>query len=219
MLVSTQRSLAMRCPLCGRLEINQISLFDFAGRTQLHLSCSCGFERITFNIKKGKAYSLQLPCLICEEVHLIRLSREEMWQQPLIVLSCNTTGQELGYLGTDDAIRQLVKKKHDDLESIINDLGFDDYFTNPQVMFETLSHLHQIAEASKLYCACGNPQIDVEVFPEKLELHCPLCQSLHIIYAENIEDLRMIKQTDLIAMTEKGFTSFNSSKLYPIIKP
>jgi hypothetical protein len=219
MIVSTQRSLALRCPLCGRLEYHSISFFEFSGHTPVRVKCKCGFNKLIISTRNFKEFSLQMSCLICEEVHIIKFTRQELWEKPAAVLRCTETGQELGYIGHEASLAKIIKQKQDDIESIMNNLGFDDYFTNPQVMFEVLNHLHQISEQNQMFCLCGNKQIEIDVFPEKLELHCPLCQSLHIIYAETIEDLSIVKQVRTIALTEKGFTSFDASKVHPNLKP
>lgn len=219
MIVSTQRSLALRCPLCGRLENHTISFFNITKDKPLKVICKCGFNKLTINTKNFKDYYLQISCLICEEIHIFKLTRQEIWEQPIVVIRCIETGQELGYIGDEASLAKIIKQKQDDIGSIMNNLGFDDYFSNPQVMFEVLKHLHHIAEQNQMFCQCGNHQIEIDVFPEKLELHCPICHSLHIIYAETTEDLRIVKEVNSIALAEKGFTSFDASKVHPNLKP
>jgi hypothetical protein len=218
LLVSTQRKIALRCPLCGRLDFHQITVFDFSGHTPVRIHCKCGFQKMVINTKDYQNFSLQISCLICEEVHILKFKRQELLEQPFSILKCIETGQELGYIGDESSVDEIIKEKQEDMGSIINNLGFEDYFTNPQVMFEILNQLHQIADENNLFCSCGNNQIEIDVFPEKLELRCPFCQSIHIIYAETIEDLYMVKKVKLIVMTEKGFTSFDSSKVHPNLK-
>ncbi len=218
MLVSTQRKIALRCPLCGRLDFHEFSIFNFSGHTPLRVNCKCGFQKLIINTRDYQEFQLQLPCLICEEVHILKFKRHELMEQRLSVLRCTETGQDLGYIGVEASINRIIRQKQDDIGSIINNLGFEDYFTNPQVMFEILNQLHQIADENNLFCSCGNNQIEIDVFPEKLELHCPYCQSIHVIYAETIEDLYMVRKVKLIIMTEKGFTSFDSSKVHPSLK-
>ena len=218
MLVSTERKIALRCPLCGRLDFHQLSLFEFSGHTSVRIQCQCGFQKLIINSKDYQDFFLQMTCLICEEVHIHRLKRHELFEQQLSIIRCTETGQEVGYIGVEASLDHIIKQKQDDVNSIINDLGFEDYFTNPQVMFEILNLVHQISDDNKLSCSCGNNQIEIDVFPEKLELRCPYCQSIHIIYAETIEDLYMIKNIKLIVMTERGFTSFDSSKVHPNLK-
>lgn len=218
MLVSTQRKIALRCPLCGKLELHPISLFDFSGYAPLRIACQCGFTKLVINTKNYKEFNFQLPCLICDEVHILKFLRHELWEMNSSILRCTETGQELGYIGTNAAIERIIQQKQQDVESIINGLGFDDYFSNPPVMFEVLNLLNQISEANLLSCSCGNRRIEIDIFPEKLELHCPYCQSIHIIYAETLEDLYLVKQAKRITLTERGFTSFDSSKVRPNLK-
>jgi hypothetical protein len=215
LLVLTQRSLALRCPLCGRFAFHQFSLFAFSGCASVEINCQCGYKKLALITKGYKEFFLQISCLFCDATHLLRFSYHELWEKPVIVLRCCEIGQELGYLGERGTLEKIIRRKQNDVDSIINNFGFDDYFTNPQVMFEILNHLHQIAENDRLFCACGNNNIEIDVFPEKLELQCPCCQSIHIIYAETLEDLRVVKKVQVIAMTEKGFTSFESSKIHP----
>jgi hypothetical protein len=170
---------------------------------------------MTLNTRNYRDFSLQLSCLICEEIHHLKYTRAELWEKSTLILRCTETGQELGYIGSEASIEKIIRQKQDDLDSIFNNFGFDDYFTNPQIMMEILNHLHQVAEENHLFCSCGNNQIEIDVFPEKLELHCPVCQSLHIIYAETFEDLHMVKKASSISLTEKGFTSFDYSKTHP----
>jgi hypothetical protein len=219
MIVLTQRSLALRCPLCGRLENHTISFFDFSRKAPVKVVCKCGFNKLIINTNNLKEFYLQMSCLICEEVHIIKFTRQELWEKPVTVLRCAETGQELGYIGDEASLVKIIKQKQNDIESIMNNLGFEDYFSNPQVMFEVLKHLHQIAEQNQMFCLCGNNQIEIDVFPEKLELRCSTCQSLHIIYAETMEDLQIVRQVNSIALTERGFTSFDASKVHPNLKP
>jgi hypothetical protein len=215
LLVTTQRSFALRCPLCGRLEFHQLSLFAFAGFSPVKINCQCGFVKLTITTKNYKDFLLQISCLFCDTIHMLKYSFHELWETPVGMIRCPETGQELGYIGDFDVLDRIIRRKQNDIDSIFNNFGFDDYFTNPQVMFEILNHLHQIAEDDRLFCSCGNNNIVIDVFPEKLELQCPKCQSLHIIYAETLEDLRVVKRVQTIVMIEKGFTSFESDKVHP----
>jgi phage FluMu protein Com len=213
MLISTQRQIALRCPVCGQLEIHPLSLFNFSGSSNVVFHCSCGFVKLTMATRDHKTYSLQFTCMICDEIHILSIRHAQIWQSRLTPIACPASGQELGYIGDEEQLQALMLESSRNMESVLNDVGFDDFFTNPTIMVQVLSHLHQVAEEGHLYCQCGNKEIQVDVFPEKLELRCPRCNSLSIIYAENQEDLELVKNVRVIAMTEKGFTSFNAHKI------
>jgi hypothetical protein len=216
LLITTQRSLMARCPLCGRLGFHPLSLFHLNETEPLRISCGCGFEKLVIQTK-GREITLQAPCLLCEELHSYKYNKRQMGETALLGLKCTETGQELGFFGTISAIDRLVRSRYNDLESIINNNGFEEYFSNPPVMLGVLHHLQAVAKEEFLYCHCGNHQIAVNIFPEKLELQCPDCQSLYIIYAETREDLQAMQEVQTIAMAEKGFTSCNTGKANPDI--
>lgn len=216
MLIETERSLMIRCPICGKLELNQISLFQFSGDGSFQVSCQCGFNLLTAYTDNYRDFHFQIPCQSCEEVHHLSLSRQQLWKHSFTVLRCYNTGKELGYLGTFDGFNNNLGSLQEELLSFNQDDDFDDYFSNMPVMFEVLKHLNHLVEEDKLFCRCGNKQIDLKIFPEKLELHCPVCHSLHLIYAETKDDLRLVQKADVIAMVEKGFTSFDAGNVQPI---
>ena len=213
MIISTYRQVALRCPLCGRLDVHDFSLFSFSGKTSISFNCACGYNKLTISTRDHKNYCLQLACMICDEIHILNWNYSQLWQKDVAPLSCPVNHQELGYVGMKESLEDLILENCRNMESILNDIGFDDFFASPTIMIQVLSHLHRMAEDGHLYCMCGNSDIQVDVFPEKLELHCPHCNSLSIVYAENQEDLELVRNVRVIAMTEKGFTSFNAHRI------
>ena len=156
---------------------------------------------------------VQIACLACAETHQVRLDRQKFWGEEICRFTCPDLGVEVGYLGSEQAVCKAVEDGRDRLESIANDLGFDDFFNHPEVMLEVLGHLHFLSENENLGCQCGNRQIEVDVFPDKLELRCEKCGSLLIVYAETQEDLAMVRRMPRIVMAEHGFASIDACKL------
>ena len=77
-------------------------------------------------------------------------------------------------------------------------------------MYEVLNCLHDIAEPGAVYCQCGNHDVEVDIFPDRLELHCKGCDSVNIIYAETEDDLNVIRKVDTIELTRNGFNCLDS---------
>lgn len=213
MIITTERQIALRCPICGCLELHNLSLFAFSGKQSLTVKCVCGFKLFSLSTKDHRNYFLQYTCMICDEVHMLKLRYAQIWKNDLTPILCPATGQEMGYIGSRERLDEFVLENCQSMESIMNDIGFSDFFASPTIMVQVLAHLHRIAEEGNLYCLCGNSDIQVEVFPDKLELHCPRCNSLSIIYAESQEDLDLLRSIGIIAMTERGFTSFNAHRV------
>jgi len=156
---------------------------------------------------------VQIACLACAETHLVRLGRQKFWGEEVCRFRCPEIDVEVGYLGPEQAVHRLVDEGREQLRNIANDLGFDDFFNYPQVMLGVLGHLHFLAENENLGCQCGNRQIEVDVFPDKLELRCVSCHSLLIVYSESQEDLAAVRRVPRIVMSERGFASIDASKL------
>lgn len=213
MLITTERQVAFRCPLCGRLELQTVSIFSFSGQKAVAFHCPCGFKKLTIQTGERHQYILKVSCMICDEIHNLNWRHAQLWQNDITAIVCPATMQDIGYIGEKERLEDHIIENSRNVESVLNDMGFDDYFANPAIMVQVLAHLHKITDVGLVYCLCGNQDIQVDVFPEKLELHCPCCNSLSIIYAESQEDLELIRSIQVIAMAEKGFTSFNAHRI------
>ena len=189
MIVATELVVAMRCPICGKLDFHSISRFAFAGT------------------KNRRQFSLQVPCVLCETNHLVYYKAKQLWANKVEFFYCNDTNVELGFFGPAEKVHALAEKYEYSLESLVDGLGYDDYFYNPEIMFEVLNCLHDVAEEGYLYCECGSYQIEIDIFPDRIELNCKDCKSNSVIYAENDEDLNKIKETKKIELVGSGLKS------------
>jgi len=134
-----------------------------------------------------------------------------LWSEEVNYLFCQETGLELGYIGPDDEVKALAVAQQETMEALGDDFDAEDeYFHNSEVMYEVLNCLHDIAEQGLLYCQCGNQDVEVDIFPDRLELHCKDCDSVNIIYAETDDDLRVIKSVGTIELTRNGFECLDS---------
>ncbi|MCL2337945.1 MAG: hypothetical protein FWC60_11065, partial [Firmicutes bacterium] len=214
MIIETGALLAMRCPECGKLDYDHLSRFAFGRRKKVEITCQCGFTKLTVTAsgaRERKSYVLQVPCVVCESKHVHYIGSRKFWSAEVNYLCCQETGLELGYLGAEEAVRELAETQEESMESLASEFeGEDRYFNNSEIMYEVLNCLHDIAEQGALYCQCGNLDVEVDIFPDRLELHCQECDSINIIYAETEEDLRVIKDIENIELTRNGFGYLDS---------
>ncbi|MCG8402881.1 MAG: hypothetical protein MJA84_15010 [Firmicutes bacterium] len=211
MIIETGALLAMRCPDCGKLDYHKLSRFEFGLRKKMEINCACGYVKLVVNTRDRKEYVLQFPCVVCESKHLLSISARRFWSSEVNYLFCQETGLELGYLGSEKEVKLLAEAQEENIESLTSEFeGEDRYFNNSEIMYEVLNCLHDIAEQNALYCQCGNLDVEVDIFPDRLELHCRECDSVNIIYAETEDDLRVIKGVDTIELTRNGFGYLDS---------
>ncbi|MEW6423136.1 MAG: hypothetical protein AB1523_00070 [Bacillota bacterium] len=200
MLVATQTMLAMRCPECGMVEYHKLSRFDFADGRLAQIRCSCGALKLAVT-KKEADYLVQVRCVVCETMHMRTFKGRLLWAPEIIALFCQDTGVELGYIGPLQKIKGLTQSKKKEMGILFNELTGEDYFHNSEVMNQVLTHILGLAEDGLVSCQCGNYNIGVEIFPDRLELRCAKCGAVSVVYAETEEDIApalKIKELELI---------------------
>lgn len=212
MPVNTETVLAMRCPECGKMGFHKISRFAVGRDNSFKVVCTCGACKATFKSKDGSRYNVSVSCVFCDGSHNRSISGKHLWlgTGAVIELFCLDTGMELAHIGSNDAVRRVAAEQVEGLDDLITEFGNDGYFHNSAVMHEVLKCLHKIADRGMLYCQCGDYQIGVDIFPDRLELHCKNCDSINIIYAETDEDLQVIQQVDEIELAQNGFGYLDS---------
>ena len=210
MLINTNSIMAMRCPVCGIIRYHGLSRFAISKGNPFYVNCSCGATALIISTKDHSLYRLQVPCLVCETNHQIEFTGKFLWSGEVIRLSCSDTELELGYIGPEQTVREIIYNQGQELDALADDMNDEDYFHNSDIMYEVLGCLHEIAEQGDLYCQCGNQGIEVELFPDCLELHCRNCGSINIIYAETEDDLDVIRQVDTIELARHGFKCLDS---------
>lgn len=213
MLVASERTVALRCPLCGRFGVHRFTLFDFSRRREYRVNCECGFCKMVISAPNGKEYALEIPCIVCETGHVLRLHRSEFWNSALHSLCCPEDRIPLGYLGQSDAVTATISGLTQNSSSIVNDEGFDDYFRSPEIMYQVLTRLNELSDDGRICCSCGRKEIEVDVSPGSLELHCPSCNSTQTIRAETVADLEMLQLTEAIRLSKRGTSDSTSSGL------
>ncbi|ADL13726.1 hypothetical protein [Acetohalobium arabaticum] len=201
MLFDYKVTLALRCPICGELELHPFTVFDFSGQDSLEIKCSCGFNKMTITTNNYKQYWLQFACLVCETEHVVTYRNNELWSPEVKEISCLENDLELGYLGSEAEIRELIDEEKQ-LGSIFSEIGIENYFSNSDIMLLALNSLYDIADSGDLFCQCGNRDIEIDMFPGRIELFCRECDGLITINAETEEDLTFLKNIKKIEMLE-----------------
>lgn len=207
MLVQTERTLALRCPACGRQHAQGFSLFGFTRVSSRTLHCDCGSEIARIE-RRGRVVRTAFTCLICDGLHECYFSTHRFLTATMIPIVCTQTGTELGCIGEPDAVQQALAGE-DVLENLVFDPECVDYFENPRVMHDTLASIQAMAEVGRLGCACGNNRVELDIYPEKVELICPDCDSTVVLNAQTEEDRRLA--LELRALTLPAVTPMRES--------
>jgi len=191
-LTTAATTFAIRCPQCGRLETTSVSLFAFGGGRSVKVSCSCGAHKLTIGRKRGQLW-LQVPCYLCDGLHFSYHKPDSFWDDSMKPIACSETDLQLGVFGPDKDVQVYARTGGSELDRLLEDAAFGEYFDHPEVMYRTLSFVHALAEEGKLTCVCGNHQISVDIYPERLELSCSECGQHKTVLAASEEDLESLE--------------------------
>ena len=215
MAISTNSKMVLRCPYCGEINQHDLSLFAFSGANSIRLTCSCGVDIASLGTKDKKHFWLQADCSFCDDIHFCYYSRKAIWGSEILSLFCDEAGLDIAYIGPLEKIQEVVTLGDRSLAEMAQDMGFGDYFNNPEVMYGVLDSLYQLAERGDLFCHCGNYDVEIEIYPDRLELKCEYCQASGIVMAQNEADLETLQGLKEIELTPKGFKCLEGKKRNP----
>lgn len=205
MLIPTSTVVAIRCPACDRVEFHVLSLFSFAGGNSAKINCSCGAPVMQVSTREYRNFQVQVRCGMCETRHLWQFQRRDLWSTEVVNLQCDETDLEIGCIGPKEQVKQCIRNHQErSLSEMAEELGFSGYFENPGVSYEMLENLYNIADAGRLSCQCGNQNIEMEIFPNRVELRCGYCRSGGALGTEGEADLTMLRAAWEVQLTGEG---------------
>lgn len=204
MLVPADAAIALRCPVCGRLELNALSLFAFAGGRAAEVVCACGTILFRLETRDRKQFLARAHCMACEEWHIFECRRRDLWSTEVRELVCEEMGVEIGMVGPGSSVKERLRSQEKSLAEMARDLGFSTYFENAEVMYAILEYLYEMADNGRLTCRCGNRDVEVDVFSSHIELRCGECGAGGVLAARDKEDLLLVQQVRGMRLTTRG---------------
>jgi hypothetical protein len=77
-------------------------------------------------------------------------------------------------------------------------------FDEHPIVYEALLMLEDLALRGGILCQCGHEEMDVELYPDRLELVCTRCHGRLTIAAADEGDLADLKAVERIRMGQEG---------------
>lgn len=191
MIINTGITFAYKCSSCGTFQFNNISLFEISQKEESVFTCRCKKAALVMKKESPAVFKIVIPCIGCGTSHIYLMSIKEFIAQEIYIFNCPNTGIEQCFVGSEQAVRKKIDKLEREYDELINMFGYDNYFINTQVMFDSLNIIHDIAERGNLFCECGNDDIDLLLLSDKIYLRCSLCPGNKIIYASSNEHLKV----------------------------
>jgi|GEM_PF-3492144 hypothetical protein len=175
MLINTKFDLFVRCPNCGRGSAHDLSLFDLSKGRTISLPCPCGLTTARVRKYRGTITFL-VACLICERFHFLSMPMRDLCSGKAVNLYCPLTGAPLA-LGTESSLDPIID--------------------------EALLILDDLALRGGILCQCGHGEMDVEPYPDRLELVCKSCGGRLTIPTADEKDLADLARVERIMVDQQ----------------
>jgi phage FluMu protein Com len=209
MLINGCKTLIIRCKLCGRLGKYDLNLFNLAGGRKIEYKCECGDTNISIQ-RINNIFKARINCFNCGNEHFIDLDLNEMLKEDNMFYCIY--GGELFFIGSKEKANQILLKSQNSLDESESPIYANEYFNNIKVFSEALKQLYLLSSKGKVNCDCGKSDIQMQLFPDRLELKCNNCKSVKIIFAETEEDLSILMKKDKISLRKHNISCIDSIK-------
>lgn len=119
MLFDTNIGASVRCNNCGKLIMNEISLFNLSRSGVYEVKCSCDKVAMTVKSSNCKNFRVYIPCIICEKDHLYMFDSRQALTQKVKILSCPASQMDIAFVGNKILVEGLAQKHEKDLQELI----------------------------------------------------------------------------------------------------
>ncbi|HHW55655.1 MAG: hypothetical protein WAQ41_04295 [bacterium] len=192
MLIDAAAALVMRCARCGKLVLISESLFNLR-RAVKEVNCPCGGSLARLYLGRGGVLKLEIMCFICEDWHSVTLPLASFLRGDVEYFACPESSLELGLTGPPDLLRERMAAGDLELMGLTGDLNLEEYFVDPDIMFQVLNYLYELGRAGKIFCRCGQRMLEFNLYADRVDIHCNYCGNLLPVSASAREDLEYVR--------------------------
>ncbi|MGB9866288.1 MAG: hypothetical protein ACPLPR_00055 [Bacillota bacterium] len=202
MVYHTQKTIALRCASCGKMEFHHLNLFEIAGQEDRDFACSCGRQKLLVGLGDSGIWMI-VNCLLCEEEHLVIVPLGDYLKGGIHPIYCPETGAEIAFFGERTRVIAEAENGRVSLESLAAAAEQECIYESPEIMVEVLKKLDSLATHHKLRCSCGNRKLEMRVGQSSVRVYCPVCGQYAIIQAVCAEDVQRVKKLRSICLGQK----------------
>lgn len=204
MVILPITTIAFKCFECGDINYKKVNIFDFSKTKHINMYCN-NCHKNNLRIKYlGNKLLIVINCFACNNAHVFEVNLKNFINNNLNKFLCPNTNIELCYIGEEDFIRKAIDIYESDLDAILDEYDdYDNYFTNSSVMLNMINQIHDIAEKGNLSCKCGQKNILLHMYQDKVMLQCYSCNTYELIRAGNNSDLRDVIERGKIILNKE----------------
>lgn len=192
MLIDTACSLALYCQRCGKIHVQELPYFSGTGRRVLHCA-DCGHEQAALFYGAHGSLRITVGCAVCGSRQDIDCSLLRLSHLQLDKIYCRQDSFELGYIGSQSRIRELLEFNQAEFEALHPSDG-KNFIAQQQLLLAAVNQVHDIARQGNLSCSCGSRQIMAGIEGNSLILECAACGRYYLLRAGRAADFARLEK-------------------------
>ncbi len=195
MVVDTNITVAYKCSSCGSLKFLYTGLFKISAFTGKMPACECSNSYIEILGRMKKTLYVSMPCIACGTNHIYSLSLDDFLGGHA-ELKCPLAKIFNCFVGKDAQVKARVDDMLCRYDDFLDKLGYERYYDNTQVMYDSINRIHDIALHGSLLCKCGSSDIRLTPGSDRINLQCRKCLNTKIISAASCSDVQNYLDND-----------------------
>lgn len=185
--------IASRCPECGAIIADRISIFSMSSGHH-NIKCKiCGKSTLSLALSADGKIRLSVPCLVCPHPHPFTLASTSFFNKELFILQCSYSGLDICFIGTEEKVDEALKLSAKQLKELFEEQKTEETsqnFLDANVMQEVMYAVEELAITNRIRCDCGEPNLSIVVDYDKVHISCKDCKCKTTLYATEQSDIK-----------------------------
>lgn len=210
MITQNSVTVACRCPYCGAVIEDEITMFSLSAG-QIDIKCTeCTKSFISISLSSDGKVRLCVPCIACPHPHPYTLSAEIFFGKTLFLLPCSYSGLDICFIGTRELVQKALRESEVELSALSNQEQAEDKdaptmfpILNYDVTQEILYVVEDLHIAKCIKCNCekeDDQELSVTIGYDSVNLKCNTCGAVCSIDSKSRFDLSKILDVDEIVL-------------------
>lgn len=183
--------IASRCPECGAIIAERISIFSISGGQYIIRCKICGKSHMIISLSADGKVRLTVPCLVCPHPHPYTLASSNFFMRDLFILQCSYSGLDICFIGSEEKVDEALKLTGRQLKELFDEQANDEVsnnFLDADIMQEVMYAVEELAITNRIRCSCGEPNLAIVVDYDKVHISCKDCGCKKTLYASEPSD-------------------------------
>ena len=184
--------IASRCPECGAIIADRISIFSMSSGHH-NIKCKiCGKSTLSIALSADGKVRLTVPCLVCPHPHPYTLASTAFFNKELFLLQCSYSGLDVCFIGEEEKVDEALRLSAKQLKELFEEQKNEEEsknFLDAEVMQEVMYSVEELAITNRIKCDCGEPNLSIVVDYDKVRISCKDCGCKATLFASEKSDI------------------------------